>query len=432
MRRATLLLTTLTVLALLGTPALAAPLSVPDDVYTRALLHFDGADTSTTFTDETLKTWTANGNAQIDTAQFVFGTASGLFDGTGDNITTPDQADWRLDQGADANKWTIDFRVRFATDPGTGVVGLLQQRVDNNNRWDFSLENNQLRFISVAAGVVNIQIDNAWNPAATTWYHIAIVKNGTAGYMVFVNGAQIGSTQTDTSTLANLAAILTVGQETTAGGTFGLNGWLDELRISSGIARWTTNFTPPTAAYTQPDVITPLPDGPGVWHWLSPPVTIVDIGPTTASTNWIDADVTSVTSATTMYVLVRWYSSGGYGDATDTWLSIHRNGDAGEIYFIVPPSQTDWIPFQTMVTVAVDGGQVLEYKVAPGTGAAIYTNLQLVAYLDAVPEEDPPLFDSVIGYSDLAMFSAIMCILGIVILFGLTWGITTLMARRPS
>ena len=78
--------------------------------FTKSLLHFDGADASTTFTDESGKTFTARGNAQLDTAQQKFGTASGLFDGTGDYIDTPDHADWFLGTG----DFTIDFWVRFS------------------------------------------------------------------------------------------------------------------------------------------------------------------------------------------------------------------------------------------------------------------------------------------------------------------------------
>ena len=60
-----------------------------DDSYTKALLHMDGADGSTTFIDESGKTWTRAGNAQIDTSQYKFGGASGLFDGSGDWVDTP-------------------------------------------------------------------------------------------------------------------------------------------------------------------------------------------------------------------------------------------------------------------------------------------------------------------------------------------------------
>jgi hypothetical protein len=66
------------------------------------LLGFAGSDGSSTFADEgpTGHTVTANGNAQIDTAQFTFGASSGLFDGNGDFLTAPDHADWDAGQSA--------------------------------------------------------------------------------------------------------------------------------------------------------------------------------------------------------------------------------------------------------------------------------------------------------------------------------------------
>ena len=76
-----------------------------EDIYTKSLLHFNGADASTTFTDESGKAWTASGHAQIDTAQSVFGGASGLFDGTDDYIYAADSDDWNLG--------TLDFTVDF-------------------------------------------------------------------------------------------------------------------------------------------------------------------------------------------------------------------------------------------------------------------------------------------------------------------------------
>ncbi len=75
------------------------------------LLHFTGADASTTFTDSSPspKTFTAVGNAQIDTAQKKFGSASAQFDGSGDCIHTPDTAHLELGSG----DWTLDFWVKF-------------------------------------------------------------------------------------------------------------------------------------------------------------------------------------------------------------------------------------------------------------------------------------------------------------------------------
>lgn len=217
-----------------------------DDGFSVALLHLNGADASTTFTDESGKSWTAAGNAQIDTAQSVFGGASLLLDGTGDYITSVDHADWQLDGGSNSNAWTVDFRVRFNGDPGTNTVGLVAQYVDTNNYWGILLTGNLLLFRIRSAGVNIVNLSNAWNPASATWYHIAVVKDGANGYMMFVDGTQIGTTQTDVDPMPNFAGAMRIG--THDGGSY-LNGWMDELRISKGTARWTSNFTPPAAEY---------------------------------------------------------------------------------------------------------------------------------------------------------------------------------------
>ena len=67
--------------------------------------------------------------------------------------------------------------------------------------------------------------------------------------MVFVDGTQIGTTVSDTDAHGNYTGVLHIGIHDDAT-NYALNGWLDEVRISKGIARWTTNFTPPTAAYS--------------------------------------------------------------------------------------------------------------------------------------------------------------------------------------
>ena len=88
------------------------------DSYTKLMLHMEGSDGSTTFTDEIGKAVTANGNAQIDTAQKKFGAASGLFDGTGDYLTLANSNDWSFGSG----DFTIDFWVNHATTPTSSVV----------------------------------------------------------------------------------------------------------------------------------------------------------------------------------------------------------------------------------------------------------------------------------------------------------------------
>jgi hypothetical protein len=173
-----------------------------------------------------------------------------LFDGTGDYLTAADSADWQLDGGSNSNSWTIDFWVRFNGDPSAGDASFLQQYVDVNNYWVIYFFTDTLVFQIRSAGSFIVNLSNAWNPASATWYHITFVKNGTTGYLMFVDGTQIGTTQTDVDPMPNFAGGVQLGRRTnTLGASAEFNGWLDEFRISKGIARWTANFTPPTGEY---------------------------------------------------------------------------------------------------------------------------------------------------------------------------------------
>ena len=208
--------------------------------FTKLLLHCDGTDASTTFTDNSIYalTMTARGNAQIDTDQSKFGNASGLFD-SNDVVDTPDLATW--DFGTD--DFTIDFWVRFAainagnylfnmSDAGTSGVAI-QFRSDPVLR----------------VYVQNTSNDFAWAPVINTWYHLAVTRSGSS-LRSFIDGTQIGSTISNSSTITS-TTLLKVGNYTDGFGG-GLQGWLDEVRVSRGIARWTANFTPPSAAYDNP------------------------------------------------------------------------------------------------------------------------------------------------------------------------------------
>ncbi len=219
---------------------------VLESSYVKLLLHMDGTDASTTFTDSetTPKTVTAVGNAQIDTAQYKFGTASGLFDGTGDYLTVPDSDDWYFGTG----DFTIDTWVRFATNSvDSGICG---QRVNIDNTWEFWRATdpwNLLVFSVRSGGFDTGQYTVSFVPIINTWYHLELVRTGTNVY-IFING--ISQTLTvgqaiGINVVPNLAAVLEVGAVGNHSGV--MQGYLDEFRITKGVARHTSNFTPPTA-----------------------------------------------------------------------------------------------------------------------------------------------------------------------------------------
>lgn len=220
------------------------------DTYTKLMLHCDGTDASTTFTDEIGKTVTAVGNAQLDTAQKKFGTAAILLDGTGDYATVPDNDDWNFGSG----DFTIDFFIRWtgsvptnqvffsqATDGAGGTTQYMRLRKNSNN----------LTFTVIDTGAVEVvNFSNSFSPSVDTWYHLMVVRNGST-WMVFIDGIKGSTTATSATAYPNYSGVFSIGTLLQNGSTSeDVNGWIDEFRISKGIARYTANFTPPTAAYS--------------------------------------------------------------------------------------------------------------------------------------------------------------------------------------
>jgi len=216
----------------------------PDSYFSSvvALLHMDGADGSTAFTDVKGHMFTPAGNAQIDTAQSKFGGASGLFDGTGDYLSAPASADWAFGTG----DFTVEGWIRISSQlTNRGVVGNRPNGGASppNSTW-------QILFYTTA-GRLEVHTDSAIWLASTiaiandTWTHVALCRAaGTLRW--FIGGAAAGSTTTvyDLSTVADLQ----VGRDlNTAIGQFA--GWLDESRIKKGEALYTEPFTPPVEPF---------------------------------------------------------------------------------------------------------------------------------------------------------------------------------------
>ena len=211
------------------------------DSYAKLVLHCDGADTSTTFTDSSLSLHgnaTVGGNAQVDTAQSKFGGASYLGDGTGDYLTYADNADWDFGTG----DFTIDNWVRFAALGGDNNL-FSRNAIGGNIQWKFDKGSNSLKAYWGGGFVRN----EGWTPSIDTWYHVAIERYSGNVY-IYVDGTKLGTAAANSTDLTFTDAIFIGAIED---GSQSINGWIDEYRISKGIGRYAgTNFTPPTAAYS--------------------------------------------------------------------------------------------------------------------------------------------------------------------------------------
>ena len=206
------------------------------------LLHGDGTNGSTTIVDSspTPKTVTVTGNAQISTAQSKFGGSSIAFDGSS-SLT--------LDGSSAFSYGTSDFTVELWARWNTANTSILY---DDRPQSSGSIVNRLVLSLD-GSGVISAALKGAVSLGSTTlssgiWYHIAACRSGTTS-RVFVNGqAEITVTGDNTSYATGTSRPI-IGADGNNPSANTLNGHIDDLRITKGVARYTSNFTPPTAPF---------------------------------------------------------------------------------------------------------------------------------------------------------------------------------------
>ena len=182
------------------------------------------------------KTITAYGDAQLSTSIKKWGTASLALDGTGDYAFVQSNADFAFGTGA----FCVEAWVYNTSAPGTNQVIFDFRTTDPQYAPTIYIDGatNHLHFSSNGT----VYIDTGASLTLNTWTHIALAKSGTSTKF-FKNGTQVGATYTDNNTYVQ--GPLTIGARYTA--TFGFHGYIDDVRVSKGTARYTSNFTAPTA-----------------------------------------------------------------------------------------------------------------------------------------------------------------------------------------
>lgn len=204
------------------------------------LLHGDGTNGSTTITDSSLtpKTVTAGGNAQISTAQSKFGGASLLFDGN-DYLSVGAAADFPY--GTD--NFTIECFI-YNTTISASNSSIYSQRNPVSNGLSLRINLSKLDFFINNAGTG--LFTGSTTLSVDTWYHVALTREGTR-FKIWLDG-NLDATSgvlTQSLTSTQIPYIGTNSSNIAAG----IVGYIDEFRITMGIARYTANFTPPTAPF---------------------------------------------------------------------------------------------------------------------------------------------------------------------------------------
>ncbi len=213
-----------------------------------ALLHFDGANNSTTFTDELGNTYSRNGSPVISTTKSKYGTASLRNPGNGCDVISPTLVGLQFGTG----DFTVECWVNFS------VVNL----GNSNGVFQLSAVNGGIQAsTSNCLAIGSTSVTGRWEmyaantatyspiiPVADTWYHVALSRVSGVTSM-FVDGVALMSIADTTNYTGTYIAI---------GGYYGavhcMNGYIDDFRVTKGIGRYRGTFTPPAQAFPLPTV----------------------------------------------------------------------------------------------------------------------------------------------------------------------------------
>ena len=205
---------------------------------TSLLLNFTNAGIFDNAAENDLETV---GNAQISTSVKKYGTGSMAFDGTGDCVVVPANPNINITSG--------DFTIEFWAYPTTqtnsvdSVFGYgywTTMFYRNGSTWTWEVGNGSSSNYFTLSGTCT----------ANTWQHIALTRSGNT-YTFWLNGVA-ASTTTNSNGPATASRTLAIGlnahNASPASPQF-FTGYVDDFRLTKGYARYTSTFTPPTAAF---------------------------------------------------------------------------------------------------------------------------------------------------------------------------------------
>lgn len=245
--------------------------STPGDLYFEnnvLLMPMDGSDNGTTFTDVMGKTITRT-NAVTKTGTKKFGTASGYFDGNTDYLTVAGSSDFSFGTG----DFTFETWLYIPSGGANSFPTIFDNRSTANSA-QINIYTNSSRACLLQHNGGTLCQTAAMS--ADEWHHLALVRYGNS-IKFYVDGT--GGTAGDaTSKSFGGTATGYIGQSYAVGSGTNFYGYLDDLRISKGLARYTGNFSVPTVAHPQ---YLGLPSGSTEPTWpTSVAATVIDGGVT--------------------------------------------------------------------------------------------------------------------------------------------------------
>ena len=191
----------------------------------------------------TAKTITFNDDAQLDTTVKKFGSAALKLDGSNDSISIPSSGDLGFGTNTD---FTIEFWA-YSNTTGLSSATLFDLRDNGTDTNGLSLAYRAAGEVDLRVGTTTAITGSGAGIATGVWKHFAVARDGT-DTRLFVDGTQRGIKTSDTTDYGASKGIV-FGADFD-GASNNVTGWIDEVRIERGVAKYTSNFTAPTSAPT--------------------------------------------------------------------------------------------------------------------------------------------------------------------------------------
>jgi hypothetical protein len=249
------------------------------------LLHCNGTNGSTTFTDNSPSPLAVSGagNAQISTAQSLYGGASLFLDGVGDFLAVPSSAALTFGTG----DFTIECSVFISSfvNPQNWLLGNYIGGIDGYFGFYIDASGDNLAFRNGDSEVVSQVLSS--NIGTDVWRHLAVTREGTT-LRFFVDGVLQGAGSTFTSNLDGQGSCGLGSTAPSFPDDSEFHGYIDEIRVTKGVARYTASFTPPTGPYSD--------SGPNLIsiNWLTKVIYVPKAFMTEVSATLYDLDVNAL------------------------------------------------------------------------------------------------------------------------------------------
>jgi hypothetical protein len=191
-----------------------------------------------------MEDWITAGTSQISTSVKKYGTGSLSFSGASTSyLSTPANNIFNFGAG----NFTIEFWVYLNAIASQGFFGQINSSLTaSSESVAFSTNSSGQIIAECASGSTQYDITSS-ALSTSTWYHVAYVRNGST-LTLYINGTSAGTATISTNSINSATTPFTIGRYGDYTSNYFLNGYIDDFRITTGYARYTSNFTPPTAA----------------------------------------------------------------------------------------------------------------------------------------------------------------------------------------